>query len=137
VDPEAANRGQQYVEQRARGAYLATICQPEATFGYSVAAQTQTEPSDDDVDKLNNWLAWSKANMEPGLRYVAVDLPTARLMMFADGSFANNNDLSSQIGFVICLVNEESVADDSFKIKGNMVHYQSIKCRRVTRSSLA
>ncbi|KAI0997307.1 hypothetical protein K3495_g10881 [Podosphaera aphanis] len=33
-----------YVEQRARGAYLATICQPEATFDLSVAAQTR-EPS--------------------------------------------------------------------------------------------
>ena len=31
------DRAQQYVEQRARGAYIASICQPEASFDYSVA----------------------------------------------------------------------------------------------------
>jgi hypothetical protein len=44
-----------YVEQRARGAYLVTICQPEATFDLSVAAQV-TEPSPDDVKMLNKRL---------------------------------------------------------------------------------
>jgi hypothetical protein len=30
IDPKSADRGQRYVEQRARGAYIASICQPEA-----------------------------------------------------------------------------------------------------------
>jgi hypothetical protein len=39
VDPTADDRQSQYREQRARGAYVATICQPEASFDLSVAAQ--------------------------------------------------------------------------------------------------
>src|SRR6266702_4296588 len=43
---------QGYVEQRARGAYVASICQPEASFDLFVAAQHQ-EPTKDDVLALN------------------------------------------------------------------------------------
>ena len=32
----------QYISQRARGAYIATVCQPEAAFDLSFAAQTTT-----------------------------------------------------------------------------------------------
>ena len=42
----------QYVAQRARGAYLATVSQPEAAFDLSFAAQT-TQPSDNDIKLLN------------------------------------------------------------------------------------
>jgi hypothetical protein len=41
-----------YVEQRARGAYLVIICQLEATFDLFVAAQV-TDLSPDDVKMLN------------------------------------------------------------------------------------
>ena len=57
-------------------------------------------------------------------------------MVFTDGSFANNKDMSSQIGYIIMLVNED-VRRDSFHIKGNILHYSSTKCKRVTRSILA
>jgi hypothetical protein len=32
VDVKAKNYAQQYLQQRARGAYLASVCQPEAAF---------------------------------------------------------------------------------------------------------
>jgi hypothetical protein len=41
IDPKSADRGQRYVEQRARGAYIASICQPEASYDMSVEAQVQ------------------------------------------------------------------------------------------------
>jgi hypothetical protein len=37
-----------YVTQRARGAYISTVCQPQVAFGLLSAAQA-TEPSQDDV----------------------------------------------------------------------------------------
>lgn len=43
------NQDSQFTKQRALGAYLASICQPEAIFDYSIAAQTQT-PNDEDID---------------------------------------------------------------------------------------
>ncbi|KAE8822069.1 hypothetical protein HRS9139_10478 [Pyrenophora teres f. teres] len=54
-----------------------------------------------------------------------------------DASFANNKDMSSQIGYVIILGNEVTSSDGSFKIRGNIVHWSSTKCKRVTRSVLA
>ena len=56
--------------------------------------------------------------------------------MFTDGSFANNKDMTSQIGYVIALVNEEK-EDQVFKIKSNIIHWSSTKCKRITRSVLA
>ena len=50
-------------------------------------------------------------------------------MIFTDASFANNKDLSSQIGFVIVLTDQNRTA--------NIIHWSSIKCKRVTRSVLA
>jgi hypothetical protein len=38
VDIKAHDRAQQYIEQRARGAYIALTCQLEASFDLSVAA---------------------------------------------------------------------------------------------------
>jgi len=141
VDLNANDRAQQYVEQRARGAYIASICQPEAVFDYSVAAQIQQQQSDEDIKKLNQRLEWQINNKLRGLRFISLDLSKAKLMVFTDGSFANNRDLSSQIGYLIALVNEEgtdeSGTDESFTIKGNIIHYSSVKCKRVTRSVLA
>ncbi|SLM34983.1 conserved hypothetical protein [Lasallia pustulata] len=45
----------QYVAQRARGAYIATVCQPEAAFDLSFAAQT-TKPEELHVKNLNKRL---------------------------------------------------------------------------------
>lgn len=73
--------------------------------------------------------------MDRGLRYKPLDLPSAKLFVFVDGSFANNKDLSSQIGYVIVLANE-TTGPGEFNITGNIVHYSSTKCKRVTRAVL-
>ncbi|TAQ90470.1 hypothetical protein B7494_g1202 [Chlorociboria aeruginascens] len=87
----------QYVAQRAKGAYIATVCQPKAAFNLSFAAQ--------------------------------LDRSILQLIAFTDASFANNKDLFSQIGYVIVLADGES--------KCNIIHWSSIKCKRVTKSVLA
>ena len=55
ITSQSASIKKNYVKQRARGAYLVNIYQPEATFDLSVAAQV-TEPSPDDVKILNKKL---------------------------------------------------------------------------------
>ena len=60
--------------------------------------------------------------------------------MFVDGSFANNKDLTSQLGFAILLANETEIDEESnnqFIIHGNLIHHSSTKSKRVTRSVLA
>lgn len=118
----------QYVAQRARGAYIASGCQPERAFDFAHAAQF-TQPNKDDIKSLNAALAWQQANSKRGLRFIPLDVTTLRLIVFTDSSFANNIDFSSQIGFVLILVDATGNA--------NLLHWQSVKCRRVTRSVLA
>jgi hypothetical protein len=134
VDVKAPDRAQQYTEQRARGAYIASTCQPKASFDLS-AAQAQ-QPSDKEIKALNKRLERQMENLDRGLRYVTVNLTEAKLIVFVDGSFANNKDLSSQLGFILVLV-DESIDDNTFTIRGNVIHYSSTKCKRVTRSVLA
>ncbi|CEJ95277.1 Putative Polyprotein [[Torrubiella] hemipterigena] len=127
---------QGYVEQRARGAYLASICQPEASFDLSVAAQHK-EPGKDDFRRLASRLKWQMENKERGLRFVPLELEKAKLYVFVDGSFANNKDLSSQLGYVVMIGTEKQTSENRCEITGNIVTYSSTKSKRVTRSALA
>ena len=130
------NTQQEYLEQRARGAYIASICQPEASYDLSVAAQHKN-PTDDDVRTLNKRLEWQMMNLDRGIKYIPLDLQRTKLFVFVDGSFANNKDFSSQIGYLIILANETFIESNEFVVNGNLIHYSSTKSKRVTRSVLA
>ncbi|KAL3713544.1 hypothetical protein TMatcc_002247 [Talaromyces marneffei ATCC 18224] len=118
---------EQYIAQRALGAYIASMSQPEASFDLSYAAQA-TDPQKDDIKALNKRLQWQIDNPERGLRFVELDVQTLRLIAFVDASFANNKDYSSQLGYVIVLADEANNA--------NILHWSSTKCKRITRSVL-
>ncbi|KAF1828306.1 hypothetical protein BDW02DRAFT_652134 [Decorospora gaudefroyi] len=133
---EPAKDKKSYIQQRARGAYIATICQPEASFDLAAAAQA-TNPSKEEISRLNKRLTWQKDNVDRGLRYVQLDMKNLKLFTLVDALFANNKDMSSQMGYVIILGNELMSNEGSFRIRGNIVHWSSIKCKRITRSVLA
>ena len=92
----------QYVAQRARGAYIASVCQPEATYDLSVAAQA-IELTKKDIKALNRRIKWQIQNAARGLRFVQLNKESLQLLVFTDASFANNKDLSSQIGYILVL----------------------------------
>ena len=104
------------------------MCQPEASFDLSYAAQTM-DPDNSSIKKLNKRVLWQIKNQNRGLKFVPLDKNSLQLFVFTDSSFANNNDFSSQIGFVIVLKDRYN--------KANILHWSSIKCKRVTRSVLA
>ena len=108
---------EQYIAQRALGAYIASMSQPEATFDLSYAAQS-IHPQPTDITALNKHLAWQNRNATGGLHYIQLDTDNLQLVAFADSSFANNKDLSSQIGFVITLADANGNA--------NIIHWSSI-----------
>ena len=136
IDLSDASGTKQYVEQRARGAYIASICQPEASFDLSIAAQHQN-PTKDEIEALNKRLTWMSSNLHRGLNYVPIDLNQAKMFVFVDGSFANNKDFSSQLGHEIILATEDHGDQGVFTITGNLIHWSSTKSKRVTRSTLA
>lgn len=51
-----------------------------------------------------------------------------KIIIFTDASFAKNADLTSQIGNVIVLADDNNDA--------NIIHWSSVKCKRITRSVL-
>jgi hypothetical protein len=104
----------QYIAQRARGAYIATVSQSEASFDFSFDAQI-INPKEEDAKRLNQRLQWQLNNSTRGLRFVLlhVNQNQLKLMIFIDAAFANTLDLHSQIGYVICLTND---------IHANLIH---------------
>jgi hypothetical protein len=117
---EIVTDAQSYVCQRAYGAYIATICQPMASFNLSAAAQT-TDPSKENVAKLNRRLEWQMQNLNLSLNYIFIELNIMKLFAFINALFANNRDLSSQIGYIIMLGNEKNT-EKTFIMSGNLVH---------------
>jgi hypothetical protein len=90
---EKATDSPTYVQQRARGAYIATICQPEASFDLSAAAQV-TDPGKKEIARLNRRINWQRKNFDRGLNYVPIDLNTMKFFVIMNASFANNADLT-------------------------------------------
>ncbi len=78
---------------------------------------------------MNQRLQWQLNNLTRGLRFVLLNRNQLKLMIFTDAAFANTFDLHSQIGYVICLTNND--------VNVNLIHWSSTKCKRVTRSVLA
>jgi hypothetical protein len=83
--------------------------------------------SSNDIISLNKRLQWQIINQIKDLRYVKLNQSFLRLVIFTDSSFAYNRDSFSQIEYVICL------ADSTH---ANILHWSSVKCKRVTRSVL-
>jgi hypothetical protein len=117
------------VIQRARETYLTCICQFEASFDLSHAAQsTDSIFCSDDVIALNKRLQWQINNQIKELQYIKLNQSFLQLVIFSDSSFANNRDLFSLIDYVICLADSINTT--------NILHWFSIKCKQITRSVL-
>jgi hypothetical protein len=82
-----------------------------------------------DIAALNKRIKWQIENGNRGLTMVKLDHKSLQLVVFTDASFANNKDLSSQIGYIVVLADAAN--------RANIIHWSSTKCKRVTRSVLA
>jgi hypothetical protein len=58
-----------------------------------------------------------------------LDLSTLRVVVFADASFAQNEDFSSQVGYIVLLMDAEHQCAP--------IMHSSCKAKRITRSGLA
>lgn len=117
-----------YVSQRARGAYIASVCRPDLVYGFNAAAQ-HTEPDSSHARALNKLIKKCMESADVGLDYVSLDPGSIYIGVFIDASFANNCDYSSQLGFVTTLMDKKNNC--------NIIHFGSVKSKRVTRSALA
>jgi hypothetical protein len=63
-----------------------------------------TNPQEENIKQLNKHIQWQINNATRGLTFIPLDLNSFSVLVFTDASFANNRDLSLQIGFVIVLM---------------------------------
>lgn len=77
---------------------------------------------------LENVIALLKSMARRGLVFVKINMYTSKLIFFTDASFTNARDLKGQLGFNVVL--------DDHVGTGNILHYASNRCRRLTRSRM-
>ena len=118
----------EYISQRARGAYIASTCCPDLAFAFAKAAQ-HPKPKIPEFKALNTALQSIIDTPTKGISFKSQDISTLRMAVFVDASFANNHDLSSQLGILVTLRDKKGIT--------NIIHWTSVKCKRVVRSALA
>lgn len=80
------------------------------------------------VRQLNRAVRYAIQN-QISLKIPNLDIGTLRIIGYSDSSFANNRDLSSQLGHICFL------GDDSGAVAP--IYFKSYKARRVTRSAMS
>ena len=118
-----------FMSNRGKASYLASCTRPDIACAVNQLAQKKaTDATEDEFKRLDN--VFKRVREEQvELLYGNVDLDTAEVHVFADASFATNADLSSQLGFIVLLVDQEHNC--------SVITWSSAKCKRVTRSVLA
>jgi hypothetical protein len=59
--------------------------------------------------------------MDRGIKYIIIDLLTAKLFVFVNKLFVNNKDFSSQIEYKIILANK-TIYNKEFELIRNLIH---------------
>ena len=116
---------------RMKLAWLANT-RPDCLLEISQLAQITERMFEEDqrkiVRQLNRAVRYAIQN-QISLRIPALDLDTLRIIGYSDSSFANNRDLSSQLGHIGFLGDESGAAAP--------ISFKSYKARRVTRSAMS
>lgn len=102
---------------------------PDILAGVDILSQTtENTYKPAYVVKINGLVNHLHKTPDLKLGFVSLDPKTLKLIVFSDGSFEGNEDLSTQFGYVIVL------ADDSGK--ANLLHCSSSKTKRIVHSVL-
>lgn len=122
-----------FVSLRAKVLYVSSISRPYLAYGFSKLAQVVNaqvvKPEDGDLRRIKKLFNRAKSTMKYGMRFVPLEMKSAKMVVFSNAGFVTNNYSTIQSVFVITLVDG--------KHRANIIHYPSTKSRRVTRSLLA
>ena len=118
-----------FISNRAKIQYVATSTRPDLCAPVQLLACTPESVNKEKITALHKITDFCVATKHIGLKFVKLDIKTIRLLLFTDASFANCNNLKSQIGFLLVLADGSNNA--------NILHYGSSRCKRITRSVMA
>lgn len=119
-------------EFRSVRAKLAWICNTQADVMYAVMKIAKVKEGtfgEKSVKMVNKVIPHTMKDTKVGIEVPQLDIKSTSIVIFTDAAQANNDDLSSQIGYIVALQDKHGSA--------NILEYSSRKCRRVTHSSLA
>ena len=120
----------QFMSMRMKVAWLANT-RPDCLLEISKLAQVTKERFEQErrecIKHINRVVKYATSNRLT-LRVPKLKVDTVRVVGFADASFAGNHDLSSQLGFIVLLVDANN---DCVPIT-----FKSYKARRVARSAM-
>lgn len=89
---------------------------------------TQNKFTAENVKQINKVIKYIQGTSEQHLRYDNMSLKTCKVVVFADGSHTSNMNETSQIGYLVCLIDGT---------EWHLLHCKSRKLWRVVRSPLA
>lgn len=90
------------------------------------AQVTEEQFCDRHIKELNKLVKRIRTATKRGLLQQKLDPETLHIRVYADSSFANNEDLSTQLGYLVLLCDARK--------RCNVLHYSSHKSRRTVRS---
>lgn len=121
---------ERFASLRGKIAYATNQTCPVQSCRLNMLSQIPaSKATDADMKRLQDLLLELKDSRHDGLLFQCLDLDTLELRVYTDASFANNPDLSSQLGWCIYAVDGTGQC--------NLLHWSSRKCRRVVKSTFA
>ena len=120
-----------FIEFRSSRQKLMWLCNTRPDIACATNKLTQiTEQTygNQAIKDLNKVVHYIQRTPMRGLHYPKLDLDSLQLRAYADSSFANNADSTTQLGFIVILTDSAE--------RANVIHYTSRKSRRVVRSCL-
>lgn len=115
-----------------RGQLLFISQSSRPDIAYAVAQLCQIKKSEltkAHVKALNDVVTHLKNTPELKLQYRTLHHASMKIYVFVDSGHNTNKDKTSQLGFLVCLVDKDNNC--------HILHWASAKCARVTRSMLA
>lgn len=119
------------ISWRASIQYVSGSCRPYLTAFCQLAATPVAVPSPEraTISLLNFFVQVCHDTCDDGLTFAPLDISSIRIVVHSDAAFANAEGLKSQLGFMILMVDDQGT--------GNIEHFGSRRCTRVTRSVIA
>lgn len=115
-----------FESHRAMDQYIGVNCRPDVCSPVQFIAPGSEPTTTVEYKTLEKVVKNLRTSKEDGLTYFKLDMEALRLLLVTDESFRNARGMKNQLGFFVMM------ADKS--VNANIVHYGSIRCRRVTKS---
>lgn len=114
--------------ESARGAYIAAVCHPNATYNFSGGSQV-INPESNNFKAMNKQIKLLSSTNCKVPNFVPLDLDYLVMAVFVDDGFGANPDSSSQLGLLITLMDKHACE--------SLIRYGSLKSKRITESALS